>query len=156
MEIKIDAKCPRCGKVIEFYHISDDTKSAQSYQLLDKTYDIARASSLNALERKKRHGETRKILVKKSAKAVIDNYFNDLFVDIKYSRNKKELLELKKQLMHAKIRLSKKTENNFKANKAKTIKEINEKINDLNKARLGKDKKGLAYRGLFDEKKPKK
>jgi len=152
MEIKIDAKCPRCGAKIQFCHTSEVTKKPYDLEFFDKTFEIGRASSLSAATRKIQPERSNTGIIRSSAQGELMDYFNSLFRVVGHAEGKKELLKLKKQVAKTKLRIRKKIENEFKQGKAEVLKEIDNRLKNLDKKR---DKKGLAYRGIFDEKKKK-
>jgi len=149
MEIKIDAKCPRCGAYLEFHHTGDMSKASSKPELMNKTFEIGRTSALVAALRKMPLKKADEVIIKNSALEEIMNYINGLFIVVGHAEGKKELLALKKQVANSKLRIKRKIENEFKEGKTEVLKEIDKRIKGLSKK---KDRKGLAYRGIFDGK----
>ena len=149
MEVKIDAKCPRCGANIQFHQVSEATNKPCQLDMLDKTFEIGRASSLTSALRKVSFKKTDEVIIRHSALEEIMDYVNGLFRVVGHTQGKKELLALRKQIAQSKLRIKRKIEDEFKQGKAEVLKEIDKRIK--NQARK-KDKKGLAYRGIFDKK----
>jgi len=152
MEIKIDAKCPKCGAYLEFHHTGDMSKASSKPELMNKIFEIGRASSLTSALRKMPLKKTDDFIIKHSALEEIMDYVNGLFRVVGHAESKKELLELRKQIAKSQLRIKRKIENEFKEGKTEVLKEIDKRIKGLSKK---KDRKGLAYRGIFDEKKKK-
>jgi len=152
MEVKIDAKCPRCGANIQFHQVSEATNKPYQLELLDRIFEIGRASSLTSALRKMPLKKTDEIIIKPSALEEIMDYINSLFRVVGHAESKKELLALRTQIAKSQLRIKRKIENEFKEGKTEVLKEIDKRIKGLSKK---KDRRGIAYRGIFDEKKRK-
>lgn len=149
MEIKIDAKCPRCGANIQLHHISDIESKPCKLEFLDKTFEIGKASSQAAAENKMKP-ELRSNRFELSAKDEVVIHFNNLFKAVGHADDKKELISLRKQIAKSKLKVKRDIEDEFKEGKAEVLKEIDGRLIALSKK---KERKGLVFRGLFDGKK---
>jgi len=163
MEIKIDAKCPRCGADLQLHHVSDVTNKPCKLEFMDKAFEIGKVSSLVAARRNLQPKKTDDVVIRSSAKHEVMEYFNNLFEDIAQAESKNELLALKKQLVKSKLKVKKNIKKEFKEDKADALKEIDSRLKSLSKKKSKKglpfkdvskkkDRKGLVYRGIFDEK----
>ena len=133
MKITIITKCPHCNKDIELSTSAPDNFAEEQQT---KFYDIARQSSLEAVKNTPHNenaffNDVMHLLLKnqkKDPKKLVKEYFNHLALEIGTTRDKKDLVKIKKRLTKSKLRVSKQVNEEFKKNKIKLLKKVEKKL----------------------------
>jgi hypothetical protein len=142
MEIIINTKCPECGEKIQIHGTLFEGKFLNDSDFLNKSYELARHSSLNAMKKQSCLDGIYSLDTKekKNPKSIeygvtsLNTYFNDLFFNVKTAKTAKELVKIKSQLEKTKIGIAKDLVKTFDRNKKKLTIILDKRLKEVNKS----------------------